>query len=212
MKLSRAVIAAAALVAGAVAFPVSASLTVVEKKAAPPVPVPPVYTVEEGERLRSDNLRATAEIVQLRADLARVQAQLEHSERLRRDQVVTLHRSLDDIERRMVEVGNALVRIQFGFNSTRFTPDAAQATALVAAGKQAGAVHIVGHADNAGPAAANRQVAMQRAVSARQYLVERGVARDKVTVASRGADEPLLDNLSEDGRARNRRVEIDFRR
>lgn len=218
MKLSRVPPAAAlalALSMGAVALPVSAGLTVIEKNAAPAPLPPPVQVVEEGTRLREDSARDIAEIARLRADLARVQSELDASRAgaaARAGALGGVTRALDDIERRIEQTGNALVRVTFAFGSVRFEPPAALAGALLSAGNKAGAVRIAGHTDNAGTAAANERVAMRRALSARQYLIERGVDRDKISVVARGADEPLLDNLSADGRAQNRRVEIDFRR
>ncbi len=49
---------------------------------------------------------------------------------------------------------------------------------------------------------------MQRAEAARDYLVARGVNPRQVQVAGRGEREPVADNGTEAGRARNRRVEI----
>lgn len=220
MKLSRvapAAALAAAAALGAVSLPVSAGLTVIDKGAAPAPPVPPAQVLEQGARLHEENARASAEIARLRADLARVQAELDASRARPPADAGTaglggVTRALDDIERRIEQTGGALVRVTFGFGSARFEPPAALAGALLAAGNKASAVRIAGHTDSAGTAAANARVAMARALSARQYLVARGVDRDKITVVARGADEPLLDNLSADGRAQNRRVEIDFRR
>ena len=218
MKLSRVPPAAAvalALSLGAVTLPVSAGLTVIEKNPAPAPVATPVQVVEEGTRLREENARAVAEIARLRADLARVQAELDASRASARAPAAGLGgvtRALDDIERRIEQTGSALVRVTFGFGSVRFEPPAALAGTLLAAGNKASAVRIAGHTDSAGTPAANERVAMRRAQSARQYLVERGVDRNKISVVARGSDEPVLDNLSADGRAQNRRVEIDFRR
>jgi outer membrane protein OmpA-like peptidoglycan-associated protein len=45
----------------------------------------------------------------------------------------------------------------------------------------------------------------------RDYLIDRGVSSTRVEVAGRGEREPVADNASETGRARNRRVEIYLR-
>lgn len=69
-------------------------------------------------------------------------------------------------------------------------------------------IRIVGHTDNVGSNATNDPLSVQRAVAARDYLSSRGVAAGHVSVAGRGEHEPIADNSTEAGRARNRRVEI----
>lgn len=69
-------------------------------------------------------------------------------------------------------------------------------------------VTIVGHTDSTGNDAINNPLSLDRANSARDYLVSRGVSRQRVTTDGRGAYEPIASNGNESGRARNRRVEI----
>ncbi len=69
-------------------------------------------------------------------------------------------------------------------------------------------VRIVGHTDNTGSDAINHPLSVNRAQSARDYLVSRGVASSRITIDGRGASEPLADNSTEAGRARNRRIDI----
>ncbi|MBA3774810.1 MAG: OmpA family protein [Ramlibacter sp.] len=69
-------------------------------------------------------------------------------------------------------------------------------------------VRIIGHTDSQGTDAVNDPLSMQRAQAARQYLAARGVDPNRVAVAGRGEREPVADNTTEAGRARNRRVEI----
>jgi outer membrane protein OmpA-like peptidoglycan-associated protein len=69
-------------------------------------------------------------------------------------------------------------------------------------------VRIVGHTDNTGSDAVNDPLSVQRAQSAKQYLAVRGVDPNRIVIAGRGAREPVADNRTEAGRARNRRVEI----
>jgi outer membrane protein OmpA-like peptidoglycan-associated protein len=69
-------------------------------------------------------------------------------------------------------------------------------------------VRIIGHTDNTGSDATNDALSVQRAQSARQYLAARGVDPQRVVIAGRGEREPIADNSTEAGRARNRRVEI----
>lgn len=69
-------------------------------------------------------------------------------------------------------------------------------------------VQIVGHTDSTGSDAINEPLSLQRAHSVRDYLVTRGVEVQRISVAGRGAREPVASNGTEEGRARNRRVEI----
>jgi outer membrane protein OmpA-like peptidoglycan-associated protein len=72
-------------------------------------------------------------------------------------------------------------------------------------------VEIVGHTDSTGSEAVNNALSLERAHGVRDYLVERGVPATRVTTAGRGEREPVADNTSDAGRARNRRVEIFLR-
>ena len=70
---------------------------------------------------------------------------------------------------------------------------------------------IVGHSDSTGSAALNKSLSLERAQSVRDYLVARGVSPLRIETFGRGDREPIADNASEAGRARNRRVEIQVR-
>ena len=72
-------------------------------------------------------------------------------------------------------------------------------------------IRIVGHTDSTGSEAVNNPLSVERAQSVRDYLVTRGVSATRVETAGRGEREPVADNTSEAGRARNRRVEIFLR-
>ncbi len=69
-------------------------------------------------------------------------------------------------------------------------------------------VRIVGHTDNTGSDAINNPLSVNRAQSARDYLVSRGVATQRISIDGRGSREPIADNSTEAGRARNRRIDI----
>ncbi len=69
-------------------------------------------------------------------------------------------------------------------------------------------VRIIGHTDNTGSDAINNPLSINRAQSARDYLVSRGVAAQRISIDGRGSREPIADNSTEAGRARNRRIDI----
>ena len=72
-------------------------------------------------------------------------------------------------------------------------------------------VVVVGHTDSTGSDAVNNPLSVDRAQSVRDYLATRGVSPARVTTEGRGSHEPVADNGSESGRAKNRRVEIFLR-
>lgn len=69
-------------------------------------------------------------------------------------------------------------------------------------------VRVIGHTDSAGAAQASQVLSEQRADSVAQYLISQGLAPRKITSQGRGASVPLADNASAEGRAHNRRVEL----
>ena len=69
-------------------------------------------------------------------------------------------------------------------------------------------VSIIGHTDSTGSDALNNPLSVDRAEAARDYLVSRGVARSRIVTAGRGSREPIADNATQQGRDKNRRVEI----
>jgi len=72
-------------------------------------------------------------------------------------------------------------------------------------------ITIVGHTDSTGSDALNNKLSIERADSVRDYIVTRGVAAGRVATAGRGDREPVADNNTDAGRAKNRRVEIFLR-
>lgn len=69
-------------------------------------------------------------------------------------------------------------------------------------------VRIVGHTDNTGSDSINNPLSVNRAQSARDYLASRGVLASRISIDGRGSREPIADNATEAGRARNRRIDI----
>lgn len=69
-------------------------------------------------------------------------------------------------------------------------------------------IRIVGHTDSTGSDSVNNPLSVNRASSARDYLVSRGVDSRRIQIDGRGAREPIADNNTDAGRAKNRRIEI----
>lgn len=69
-------------------------------------------------------------------------------------------------------------------------------------------LEVAGHTDNVGSAAANRTLSEARAQSVMKVLTERGIAAARLSAKGYGQDKPAADNTTEEGRAKNRRVEL----
>lgn len=69
-------------------------------------------------------------------------------------------------------------------------------------------VQVIGHTDNVGSAASNLTLSRQRASSVASELIAGGVRASRISAIGRGEDQPVASNLTAEGRAQNRRVEI----
>lgn len=69
-------------------------------------------------------------------------------------------------------------------------------------------LEIAGHTDTTGDAQKNRDLSQQRAEAVRKYLVDKGIAPERLKAAGYGPDKPVGDNKTAAGRAQNRRVEF----
>ena len=67
---------------------------------------------------------------------------------------------------------------------------------------------VVGHTDNTGDRAANIKLGQERADFAKAYLMGNGISENKINATSKGPDEPIASNNTEEGKAKNRRTVI----
>lgn len=70
-------------------------------------------------------------------------------------------------------------------------------------------VKITGHTDNVGKAEYNQKLSVKRAEAVRDYLVSLGADASKMEVGGEGMTKPIADNKTAEGRAKNRRVEVE---
>jgi OOP family OmpA-OmpF porin len=70
-------------------------------------------------------------------------------------------------------------------------------------------VIAVGHTDSVGSDAYNQKLSLRRAEAVKAYLVSKGIEANRVYTEGKGKKQPLADNKTADGRAKNRRVEIE---
>ena len=69
-------------------------------------------------------------------------------------------------------------------------------------------LRIIGYTDSTGQLEFNRKLSERRAGSVRDYLASQGIAAERMSFRGEGVARPVADNGTEEGRARNRRVEI----
>ena len=67
----------------------------------------------------------------------------------------------------------------------------------------------VGHTDSVGSDAYNQKLSMRRSQAVKAYLVSKGIDKTRIYTEGKGEKQPVADNKTKDGRAKNRRVEIE---
>lgn len=146
----------------------------------------------------------------LAAQAAAQSAAREAEKRAREDLTARLNRALPT---RQTERGIVaeITGVQFAVGAATLNPEAREALA-----RFAGIVGVYpslrfkveGHTDSTGSPETNRNLSLQRAIAVRDYLIGQGVDASSIGVEGLGPDQPIADNATREGRARNRRVEI----
>jgi outer membrane protein OmpA-like peptidoglycan-associated protein len=99
----------------------------------------------------------------------------------------------------------------FGSKDANLTPEGRalldEALPLIEAAAPAGLV-VEAHTDDTGDEAANLELSQQQAQVIVDYLVAGGVGRGRLTAVGYGESLPIADNVTEAGRAQNRRIEF----
>jgi OOP family OmpA-OmpF porin len=67
----------------------------------------------------------------------------------------------------------------------------------------------VGHTDSIGSDAYNQKLSVRRSEAVKAYLVSKGIEKNRVYTEGKGEKQPVADNKTKEGRAKNRRVEIE---
>ncbi len=134
-------------------------------------------------------------------------------------QAAELRRDIGDERIGIVNTGSELIvtmpqDILFEVDSTHLRPDLRDDLRVVAANLQDypdTTADVIGHADNTGSASYNRDLSARRADAVAGILLGSGVGGHRVRAYGLGESEPVASNLTPEGRARNRRVEIVIR-
>ena len=67
----------------------------------------------------------------------------------------------------------------------------------------------IGHTDSIGSVAYNNKLSLRRANAVKAYLVSKGIEANRIYTEGKGKSQPIADNKTKEGRAKNRRVEIE---
>lgn len=100
---------------------------------------------------------------------------------------------------------------KFGFNEASLNEESKaylDDMVVLLKGNNSIELEVIGHTDNVGSSAANKQVSMDRAQVVIDYLIRKGIDPVKLKATAKGAKEPLMPNDNEANRALNRRVEF----
>ncbi len=112
-----------------------------------------------------------------------------------------------------VEVGKAIVLEGIVFQTSKAIIEPQSEQTLEQAYKVLAenaeiAVEIRGYTDNVGKAAANVKLSQRRADAVKAWLVAKGIAASRIGTKGMGAENPIADNTTPEGRAKNRRIEF----
>ncbi|WP_299620387.1 OmpA family protein [uncultured Tateyamaria sp.] len=131
-------------------------------------------------------------------------------------QEAELRRDLDSNGVRIVNTGDRLIvtlpnDILFAVNSTTVRSDLRSDLAVLAGSMQDypnSTIQIVGHADSDGDAGYNQTLSEGRANAVANVLASNGVSFNRIQAFGRGESQPVASNLTAEGKAQNRRVDI----
>jgi OOP family OmpA-OmpF porin len=112
-----------------------------------------------------------------------------------------------------IEKGAKLTLAGILFATGKTDIDSASVPTLVHAAKAIQAaptakIEIAGFTDNVGLEAKNKSLSGKRAAAVKKYLLGLGVASKQISSKGYGSAQPVADNASEEGRAKNRRIEF----
>ncbi|WP_283183271.1 OmpA family protein [Pseudomonas svalbardensis] len=105
--------------------------------------------------------------------------------------------------------------VLFAFNQSELTPAAQSKLDSLMPKLQSAevvSIKVIGHTDSVGSETYNQALSERRASSVAAYLLSQGLAPNKLTSEGKGQSQPVADNETEEGRAKNRRVELHINR
>ena len=178
----------------------------------PPPPPPPAPVVNQDSIDAAARARAEAERQRLAAEEA---ARREAAERARREEEARLAREAEERARAAMSAARAAFATAIYFELDRAELSTESRAILEAKLPLLRAnpnvrIRISGHADERGSDEYNVALGQRRAASAKRYLVDQGIAADRIDVVSFGEERPAMQGSTEDAWAKNRRDEFEI--
>lgn len=102
----------------------------------------------------------------------------------------------------------------FDFDKSVLKPDGKKSIdEAIAKMKQVDVEMVIatGHTDSVGTDAYNQKLSERRATTVKEYMVSQGISAAKITMLGKGETQPVATNKTAEGRAKNRRVDIEFK-
>lgn len=166
-------------------------------------PGPDPDSLAEAQRVRD----SIANAQRVADSIARARQMEEERLRAEREEAARRAAAITEQVRNMMA---AMINFDFDKYNIRDGADAEALEAKVAVMRANPAVRIeiVGHADERGSDEYNMALGQRRAISARDFMVNRGIAESRITVRSMGERQPLDNRSNEEAWARNRRDEF----
>lgn len=145
----------------------------------------------------------------------RAEDYLFHSENINISESTISREIINDIRLKKVEVGESIVlnNIFFDTGAASLRPESYAELGVLhklMVDNPGLKIEISGHTDNVGSAAINQRISEQRARSVVEFLVGRGIDRDRLTYKGYGFEKPIASNATEEGRQLNRRTEFEI--
>jgi len=160
---------------------------------------PPKPPTVSGAQRQPVNDTTTAEMLALRAELSAMQEKLNHQT------TPTVVLAAPHAP------ASHTISVYFPYNQAIFQPTAEQTADLLSLlNGNIQHIQVRGRTDGNSPSAADERIALQRAIAAKNWLIEQGVSSVKVSVNYVSSGDYIADNHVETGRARNRRVDIEI--
>ena len=100
----------------------------------------------------------------------------------------------------------------FGFDQSSLRPEGLERLKKLHAELQNAKVDSIlatGHTDSIGKASYNKKLSIRRAQAVKDYLVKLGIPSERIFIDGKGATQPVASNKTSQGRARNRRVDVE---
>jgi peptidoglycan-associated lipoprotein len=177
-----------------------------------PPPAPPAPAVNTDSINAANAARAEAERQRLAAEEA---ARREAADRAAREEAARLAREAEERTRAAMAAARSAfaTAIYFELDRSELTAEARavlEAKLPLLRANPNVRIRIAGHADDRGSDDYNVALSQRRAAAARRFLVEQGIAQDRVDVVGFGEERPAMTGNTEDAWARNRRAEFEI--